>query len=101
MRSVQTPKLHKYILTTTDYFTRWTKAIPLKNVNDNEVIQILQWNIITKFGLPKSLVFYNVTYFYSLKVIEFALKHNINLRYSTNYYPQGNVVSESTNKNLL
>ena len=31
-------KLHKYILTTTDYFTRWTEAIPLKNINDNEVI---------------------------------------------------------------
>ena len=35
-------KLHKYILTTIDYFTRWTEAIPLKNINDNEVIQFLQ-----------------------------------------------------------
>lgn len=34
-------KLHKYILTTIDYFTRWTEEIPLKNVNRNEVIQFL------------------------------------------------------------
>eukprot|EP00253_Pinus_taeda_P002868 PITA_02868 len=27
---------HKYILTTTDYFTRWTKAIPLQKVNEDE-----------------------------------------------------------------
>ena len=35
-------KLHKYILTSTNYFTRWTKAIALKSLNDNEVIQFLQ-----------------------------------------------------------
>ena len=28
-------KLHKYILTTTNYFTRWNEAIPLKYINDN------------------------------------------------------------------
>ena len=54
-------KLHKYILTATDYFTRWTKEIPLKNVNDNAIIQFLQWNIITKYGVPNSLVFDNAT----------------------------------------
>lgn len=30
-------KFHKYILTTTDYFLKWTEAIPLKVINDNEV----------------------------------------------------------------
>ena len=30
-------KLHKYILTTIDYFYKWTEAIPLKVINDNEV----------------------------------------------------------------
>ena len=35
-------KLYNYILTTTYYFTRWLEEIPLKNVNDNEVIQFLQ-----------------------------------------------------------
>ena len=47
-------KLHKYILTTTDYFTRWTEAIYLKIVNDNEVIQFLQRNTITRYGVPNS-----------------------------------------------
>ena len=35
-------KIRKYILTTTDYFSRLTEAIPLKVINDNEVIQFLQ-----------------------------------------------------------
>ena len=62
-------KLHKYILTTIDYFTRWTKAIPLKNVNDNEVIQFLLRNIISKFGDPNTFVFDNSTYFSPLKIV--------------------------------
>ena len=32
--------------------------------------------------------------------MEFTLKHDITLKYSSNYYPQGNGVVESTNKNL-
>ena len=94
-------KLYRYILTTTNYFSKWTKAIPLKAINDNEVIQFLQRNIVTRFGVLNYLVFDNAKYFSSLKIVEFSLKYNINLKYSTNYYPQGNGVAESTNKNLL
>ena len=94
-------KLHKYILIANDYFSKWTEAIPLKVISDNEVIQFLQWNIVTKFGVPNCLVFDNAKYFSSLKIVDFSLKYNINLKYSTNYYPQGNGVVESTNKNLL
>lgn len=94
-------KLHKYILTTIDYFSIWTEVIPLKVINDNEVIQFLQRNIISRFGVPNCLVFDNATYFSSLKIVEFSLKHNITLKYSSNYYAQGNGLAKSTNKNLL
>lgn len=50
-------KLHKHILTTTDYFCKWIEAIPLKVINDHEVIQFLQRNTVTKFGVPNCLVF--------------------------------------------
>ena len=94
-------KMHKYILTVTDYFSKWTEAVPLKVLNDNEVVQFLQQNIVTRFGVPNCLVFDNEKYFSSLNIMLFALKYNINLKYSDNYYPQGNGVVESTNKNLL
>jgi hypothetical protein len=94
-------KLHKYILTATDYFPKWTEAIPLKVINDTDVIQFLQQNIVTRFGVPNYLVYDNPKYFSSLKIVEFALKCNINIKYSVNYYPQGNGVDESTNKNFL
>ena len=34
-------KLHKYILTATDYFSKWTETIPLKVITDTKVIQFL------------------------------------------------------------
>ena len=85
-------KLHKYILTTTDYFSKWIEANTLKAINDTEVIQFLQPNIVTKFGVPICLVFENVKYFSSLKIVEFALKYNISIKYLANYYLQGNGV---------
>lgn len=80
-------KLDKYILTTTDYFSKLTESIPLKVINDIEVIQFLQWNIVIGFGVPNCLVFDNSKYFSSLKIVEFSLKYNINIKYSANYYP--------------
>ena len=85
-------KLHRYILTATDYFSKWIEAIPLKVISDNEVIQFLQRTIVTKFGVPNYLVFDNAKYFSCLMIMEFGLKYSINLKYSTNYYLQGNGV---------
>jgi hypothetical protein len=94
-------KQHKYILTATDYFTKWAEAIPLTHVNEKVVIQFIEQQLITRFGVPYVLVFDNATYFSSTLLTEFALDKGIIIRYSANYYPQGNGVAESTNKNLV
>ena len=70
-------------------------------VNTNQVLHFLETNIITRFGVPKTLVFDNASYFSSGELNEFALENGIRLRYSSNYYPQGNGLIESINKNLL
>jgi hypothetical protein len=92
---------HKYILTTTDYFTRWSEVVPLKVVNTNQVVSFLNSHIITRFGIPECLVFYNASYFSSLDMNVFSLEKGIKLKYSASYYPQGNGLAESTNKNLI
>jgi hypothetical protein len=92
---------HKYILTTTDYFTRWSEVAPLKVVNTNQVVSFLNSHIITRFGVPECLVFYNASYFSSLDMNIFSLEKGIKLKYSASYYPQGNGLAESTNKNLI
>jgi hypothetical protein len=61
-------------LSATDYFTHWTEAIPLKVVYKNQVISFLESHVVTRFGVPESLVFDNAKYFSSLKLIEYALE---------------------------
>jgi hypothetical protein len=41
------------------------------------------------------------TYFSYTLLIEFSLDKGIIIKHSTNYYPRGNGVAESTNKNLV
>jgi len=94
-------KQHKYILTATDYFTKWVEAIPLKVANSDAIIDFIDQFIITRFGVPQALVFDNASYFSGNSLIEFAVKRGFKLKYSANYYPQGNGLAESTNKNLI
>ena len=85
----------------TNYFTRWVEEIPLRKVNEDAVMDFLQNHIMTRFGVPISLVFDNATYFSSIRLTAFANERGIKLHYSANYYPQGNGLAESTNKNLI
>ena len=84
-----------------DYFTRWVKAIPLRKVNEDVVMDFLQDHIMTRFGVPISLVFDNATYFSSIRLAAFSNERGIKLHYSTNYCPQGNGLEESTNKIMI
>ena len=92
---------HKYILTATDYITSWVEAIPLRVANTNSIISFLESKIVTRFGVPESLVFDNASYFNSIDLTQYALEKGIKVKYSANYYPQGNGLAESSNKNLI
>ena len=94
-------KQHRYILMATDYFTKWVEAVPLKTVNSENITEFIDQFIITRFGLPTALMFDNASYFSGNAMTEFALKRGFKLNYSANYYPQGNGLAESTNKNLI
>jgi hypothetical protein len=80
---------------------KWAEAIPLTRVNEKAMIQFIEQQLITRFGVPSVLVFDNAAYFYSTLLTEFFLDKRIIIRYSTNYSPRGNEVEESTNKNIV
>jgi hypothetical protein len=48
-------KGHRFTLAATDYFTKWTEAVPLRNMTHREVISFIQEHIIYWFGVPKTL----------------------------------------------
>eukprot|EP00253_Pinus_taeda_P034230 PITA_34230 len=92
---------HKWILTATNYFTKWIEAIPCRQANDSTIIQFLENNILSRFGCPEKVITDNTAAFKSKKIINFCHKYHITLGHSTAYYPQGNGLAESSNKSLI
>jgi hypothetical protein len=78
---------HRWILTTTDYFTKWVEAIPTRKATDLVVIDFLEENILSRFGCPRKIVTNNVQAFKSMEMVMFFQKYNIVLGHSTTYYP--------------
>ena len=72
----------------------------MKSVTTDQVISFLDQFIITRFGLLGTLVFDNASYFSSLSLTYFGLHKGIKIKHSANYYPQGNDLVKSTNKNI-
>ena len=91
----------KWILTATDYFTKWIKSIPSRQATDIVIISFLENNILSRFGYPQKLITDNATTFKSKRMIDFCNKYHITLGHSTTYYPQGNGLAELSNKILV
>ena len=65
-------KGHRFVLVATDYFTKWTEAVPLKNMTHWEVIEFIIEHIICRFGIPQTLTTDQGSSFISKEVREFA-----------------------------
>jgi ribonuclease HI len=94
-------KGHCFVIVATDYFTKWTEAIPLKNMTHREVIEFITEHIIHRFGIPQTLTTDQGTSFVSKEVREFVESYGINLLNSSPYYAQANGQAESSNKILV
>ena len=81
---------HKWILTTTDCFTKWIEAIPTRNATDSVIISFLEGHILSRFGCLRKIITDNATAFGSKKMVGFCHRYQIELGHSTAYYPQGN-----------
>ena len=48
-------KGHNFILVATDNFTKWVEAVPLKKVEQKDVIPFIKEHISHKFGISQSI----------------------------------------------
>ena len=65
-------KGHRFVLVATNYFTKWTEAVPLKNMTHKEVIEFITEHIIHRFGIPQTLTMDQGSSFISKEVCAFA-----------------------------
>uniref|UniRef100_A0A2N9H6K5 Integrase catalytic domain-containing protein n=1 Tax=Fagus sylvatica TaxID=28930 RepID=A0A2N9H6K5_FAGSY len=75
--------------TTTEYFTKWVEAIPLRKATGAAVANFIREHIITRFGIPYKLITDNGTPFINKDVREVLEHYQVKHRRSTPYYPQG------------
>jgi hypothetical protein len=93
--------IYRWILTTSDYLTRWVEDVPTKKSMEEVVMKFLEENIITIFGVLAKITIDNSIAFSTIALNEFCFKYGIVLSHSSNYYPQGNGLAESSNKNIM
>jgi hypothetical protein len=46
-------KGHQFVLVATNYFTKWTKAVALKNMTLREVMKFITEHVIHRFNIPR------------------------------------------------
>jgi hypothetical protein len=94
-------KGHRFVLVATDYFTKWTEVVALKNMTHRKVIEFIIEHIIHRFDIPQTLTTYQGTSFMSKEVHEFAELYRIKLLNLSPYYAQANGQAESSNRTLI
>jgi hypothetical protein len=94
-------KCYQFVLFAQDYCTKWTEAVPLKNMMHREVIHFISDHIIHRFGIPQTLTTDQGSSFMSHQVREFTESLKIKLLSPSLYYTQANGQVESSNKTLI
>jgi hypothetical protein len=85
------------VLVATDYFSKWTEAVPLKNRMHKDAIHFILEHIVHRFSIPQTLTTDQGSSFMFHQVHEFAKSLKIKLLSSSPYYAQ----AESSNKTLI
>ena len=91
----------RWLLVNIDYFTKWVETEPLANIKDMDAKRFIWKNIITRFGIPRTLILDNGLQFDSKAFRSYCCDLGITNRYSTPAYPQGNGQAEAVNKVIM
>ena len=84
-----------------DYFTKWAEVEALANIQDLDVKKFMWKNIVTRFGVPNSLISDNGLKFDSRAFRKFCSDLGIKNKYFTLAYPQSNGQTEAVNKIIV
>ena len=73
----------------------------MANIRDVDAKKFIWKNIVTRFGIPESLVSDNILQFDNKALRKYCGDLGIKNRYSTPAYPQSNGQVEATNKAIV
>jgi hypothetical protein len=88
----------QWILTATDFFTKWIESIPTRSASHKVIIGFME-DLIVRFDCPRKNAD-NAASFKAKPLVKFCEQFRIKSIHSTPYYPQGSGLAESSNKSL-
>ena len=84
-----------------DYFTKWVEVEPLTNIRDVDAKRFVWKNIVTRFGIPYTLISDNGLQFDRKAFRRYCCDLGITNKYSTSAYLKGNGQVEAVNKVIV
>ncbi|XP_048229098.1 uncharacterized protein LOC125369869 [Ricinus communis] len=94
-------KGHSFVIVATDYFIKRVEAIPIKKVEQKDVIQFIKENLIHEFRIPQLITRYQETMFIGEEMKDYIEDYGIKLINSTPYYAHANRQAKASNKVLV
>ena len=96
----ETKNKNRYLITITDYFSRWAEAIPVRDLKSSTWIVVLE-NFICRFGVPIKLLTDQGGNFISDLAKDFYKLLGISKKTSTGYHPETQGLDERINGTLI
>ncbi|VDI67235.1 Hypothetical predicted protein [Mytilus galloprovincialis] len=96
----ETENGNKYILVVSDYFTKWTEAFPMPNMEAQTVAKIIVEEVVTRFGVPH-YIHSDQGRQYESKLFQEMCRHlGITKTRTTPYHPQSDVHCDRLRKKV-
>ena len=97
----ETERGHKYVLVIADYFTKWTEAFPMPNMEAHTVANLFVYHFICRFGAPDYLHTDQGRNFESALMSEVCKLLGVSKTRTSPYHPQSDGLVERFNRTLL
>ena len=89
-----------YILIVVDYVSKWIQAIPCRHNDHKIVIRFLKENLLSRFGIPRTIISYGGKHFLNKPFESLMKKYGITHKVATPYYPQTSGQVELVNRKI-
>nr|KAJ0220976.1 hypothetical protein LSAT_V11C200050660 [Lactuca sativa] len=89
-----------YILLAVDYVSKWVEAKATRTNDSKVVIDFLNANIFSRFGVPKALISDRGTYFFNRMLGSVLKKYGVTHKVSMAYHPQTNRQAGVSNRKI-